>query len=85
MVDRYSANQKWCVTEPDGTTPTWERAGIAVLMDIRQELQQLNRLLSCPSFCEIPRTLRKIRENTQKTRRRQKQGSKVRQRQKQRR
>ena len=48
------------IAEDDGPVPTWERAGIAVLMDIRDELQRLNRLLSCPNFVGIPHTLKTI-------------------------
>jgi len=33
---------------------------LAVLMDIRDELQKLNTLLGCPNFVGIPRTLRTI-------------------------
>ena len=69
-MDRQSRNIDWEVTEANGTTPTWERAGIAVLMDIRRELQRLNGLLSCPHFTAIPRTLRTISRNTAKPRRR---------------
>jgi hypothetical protein len=36
---------------------TWEAAKIAVLMDIRDELKKLNRLLHCPNFMAIPRKL----------------------------
>lgn len=38
----------------------WEHVGIEVLMDIRDELQQLNRLLNCRNFTGIPATLRTI-------------------------
>jgi hypothetical protein len=42
---------------------TWEQVGIEVLMDIRSELQTLNRLLHCPNFTGIPQTLRSIRRS----------------------
>jgi hypothetical protein len=32
-------------------------------MDIRAELQTLNRLLHCPNFTGIPQTLRSIRRS----------------------
>ena len=41
----------------------------ALLMDIRDELQQLNALLSCRNFTNIPATLRAIKTNTTKRRR----------------
>ena len=39
-------------------------AQLAVLMDIRDELKELNGLLRCPNFVAIPRLLRGIRLNT---------------------
>lgn len=41
----------------------------ALLMDIRDELQKLNRILSCTNFTMIPSILRAIRSNTSKKRR----------------
>jgi len=41
-----------------------DQANLAVLMDIRDELQRLNALLHCQNFLEIPRCLRSIRRNT---------------------
>jgi len=72
MTDTRRRNETWAVAQSDGTIPTWERVGIAVLMDIRDELQTLNRLLSCQSFIGIPATLRGIKRNTAKPQRRQK-------------
>jgi hypothetical protein len=43
-------------------------AQLAVLMDIRDELKQLNRTFGCFNFLEIPGILRKIRANTAKPR-----------------
>lgn len=42
---------------------TWPRAyaQLAVLMDIRDELKKLNKLLYCSNFTGIPTTLRSIR------------------------
>lgn len=48
---------------------TWEMVHVAVLMDIRRELRQLNGLLSCPNFTSIPSTLRQIQRNTKKRKR----------------
>lgn len=39
----------------------WNEAQVAVLMDLRDELKKLNRLLHCQNFIEIPRILRGIR------------------------
>ena len=63
-INRQQPNVDWTIAEADGTVPSWERAGIAVLMDIRRELRRLNRLLACPNFTSIPNTLRQIRRNT---------------------
>ena len=51
---------------------SWEQTQVALLMDIRGELQKLNRLLNCPNFLHIPGTLRQIRVNTTKKRRKAK-------------
>lgn len=40
----------------------------AILMDIRKELRRLNTLLGCRNFIDIPVTLRAIRRNTSKRR-----------------
>ena len=64
MANTRLKNVEWKPGDENGGAPTWERVGIAVLLDIRDELQTLNRLLSCPNFTEIPRTLRSIRKNT---------------------
>lgn len=40
------------------------RRQVAVLMDIRDELQTLNALLGCRNFVEVPSILRTIREHT---------------------
>lgn len=69
MSDTRRKNVDWLVAEPNGQVQTWERAGIAVLMDIRDELQSLNRLLACPNFTGIPRTLTHIRRATEGARR----------------
>jgi hypothetical protein len=41
-------------------------------MDIRDELQELNRRLRCPDFLAIPRILRDVRRNTAKPKRKPK-------------
>jgi len=42
---------------------------IAVLMDLRDELQRLNTLLHCQNFQQIPAKLEAIRRNTTKKKR----------------
>jgi len=51
----------------DGFTPEWIQ--LAILMDIRDELQRLNNLLLCPNFQMIPSMLRRIQANTSKSKR----------------
>lgn len=72
-ADQRRKNVSWSVgNAKDGGVETWEAAGVAVLMDIRDELQALNRLLACPNFLGIPHTLTKIKQNTTKPRKRRK-------------
>lgn len=58
---------RWSLPE---TGIGWEHVNVAVLMDIRDELQRLNSLLYCHNFTGIPETLRGIKRNTMKPRRR---------------
>lgn len=44
-------NTNWKLPDNENT---WESSKLAVLMDIRDELQTLNGLLGCPNFKEIP-------------------------------
>lgn len=53
---------------PGPQIQTWEQVGIAVLMDIRDELKRLNGLLHCPNCVDIPNILRHIDKNTKKRR-----------------
>jgi len=56
-------NTDWKLPDDIGS---WERVNTALLMDIREELRVLNRRLSCPDFIAIPRTLKAIKLNTTK-------------------
>jgi hypothetical protein len=51
-------NGDWNLHDP---VKTWDEVHAAILMDIRDELRTLNRLLACPNFIEIPSILRGIR------------------------
>jgi hypothetical protein len=57
-VDRLARDVDWNAREADGSI-TWERAGIAVLMDIRRELRDLNRRL-----LGVGPTVHQIEQNT---------------------
>jgi hypothetical protein len=68
MSDTRFKNALWKInSNADGTIPTTE-AHLALLMDIRDELQKLNGVLSCPQFRSIPHKLEAIRRNTAKRR-----------------
>lgn len=69
MPEKRFKNKIWNLG--DGKTnqiPTWQHVQIAVLMDIRDELQTLNGLLDCPNFTRIPLTLREIRNGLRRKR-----------------
>lgn len=72
MSDKRKKDVEWKLSDnADGTIPV-SYAQIAVLMDLRDELKKLNRLLSCENFTSIPALLRMIRENTAKPKRKRK-------------
>jgi hypothetical protein len=60
------ANLNWRL--PEAGTVSHDQAQLAVLMDIREELRTLNRLLGCSNFTGIPRVLKRISANTAKPR-----------------
>jgi hypothetical protein len=64
------ANVEWNL--PEGTPigngtnrHSWDSIHAATLMDIRDELKRLNRLLHCHNFTSFPAALRAIRRNTE--------------------
>ena len=67
-VDRRRKNVNWNVSDESGNwyQGSYGGASLAVLMDIRDELQTLNQLLACRNFTGIPATLRAIQRNTKK-------------------
>lgn len=54
MADRRQKNINWYVADEKGRAYTTEHIQLAVLMDIRDELQAIRRLASC---YRIPRAL----------------------------
>jgi len=71
-MDTRHKNKQWRLLDlgtpnSDGSRG-YENATIhmAILMDIRDELQELNRLLNCANFLAIPTVLRGIEKNTRK-------------------
>lgn len=66
MNDTRRKNVIWTVCEKkDGDRISFEGAQLAVLMDLRTELQKLNNLLYCSQCVSIPSVLRQIQRNTQ--------------------
>lgn len=60
-MSHKKANIVWQIdTDMNGKTPHAD-ARLAVLMDIRTELQRLNGILHCTNFLAIPSKLEKIR------------------------
>jgi len=67
--DTRRANVNWSIPRNEAGTVSWDGAKMAVLMDIRDELRKLNRLLHCDNFLRIPMKLDQIERNTKKKRR----------------
>ncbi len=61
-IDRRQKNGDWAVLDEKGNwyTGSYDGLQLAVLMDLRDELQRLNGLLNCPRFMSIPTTLKTI-------------------------
>lgn len=68
-MDERKKNKAWIIKQNARGNYATETAQLAVLMDIRAELQSLNRLLNCGNFLKIPRHLRRIAINTTKRKR----------------
>jgi hypothetical protein len=63
---RYK-NAQWSLRGNDADpTVSHDNIQLALLMDIRDELQALNSLFRCGNFLEIPHTLKRISRNTAK-------------------
>lgn len=60
MADTRHKNRVWNTGE-GGDSVTWNGAQLAVLMDIRDELQTLTRILGCTNFLNMPHELRALR------------------------
>jgi hypothetical protein len=63
----WAKDADWSI--PDPLKASYEAAHLAVLMDLRDELKDLNNLFRCQNFLAIPHILRIIRKNTTKHRR----------------
>lgn len=67
-------NINWILPTGSNGGLDWDGVKVAVLMDIRDELQTLNRLLGCPNFTDVPHVLRTIARNTAKRKKVRKKG-----------
>lgn len=59
-------NSNWRIIENDEGRYDTDQVQRAILLDIREELRALNRLLNCQNTIAIPGLLRDIRRNTTK-------------------
>ena len=68
MVETRYKNRNWRIeTNSDGRI-SHNDVRLAVLMDIRAELQQINRIIGCRNFMMIPGQLEVIARNTARRR-----------------
>lgn len=66
MADTRHKNGNWTLHATADDKLTWEKVQVSVLMDIRDELQTLNRVFQCKNFLRIPYQLDQIRKQTAK-------------------
>ena len=72
-VDRRKKNINWNVADERGNMyNSVNAASLAMLLDIRDELQTLNKLLGCHNFVNLPQTLKGLRRDFAQMRREQK-------------
>lgn len=64
---RRNRNAEWTDANNDGSC-TWDQAKIAVLMDIREQLQYIAGVLRCSNFQDISRKLERIARQTKRRR-----------------
>ena len=67
MIDRRKKNMQWHVVDAAGSVyGNYDATICAILLDIRDELQTLNKVFQCRNFLDIPGVLRSIKTNTTK-------------------
>lgn len=72
--DRRKKDISWRLdVNPTTGSVSHEDAKLAVLMDIRDQLKDLNQHLRCHNFVQIPHILRAIRANTHRRKYKKKQ------------
>jgi hypothetical protein len=65
-IDQRNRDYQWSTRTPENhyeKEQYYRMASLATLMDIRDELHTLNRLLGCKNFTDIPATLRGLRRD----------------------
>ncbi len=68
-IDKRHKNKVWDLpTDDRGRIETWDAVKVAVLMDIRDELQKLNTLFHCINFTDVPFKLDRIAKAAASTR-----------------
>lgn len=70
--DTRKKNADWQIYPRENGKFAYEAAQLAVLMDIRDELQTLNSVFRCHNFLNIPHVLARISRNTHKPKKRRK-------------
>jgi len=65
---RNTKDYNWSLIKSVGGGYACDQAQLSVLMDIRDELKQLNKVFACSNFQAVPRILRTIGKNTAKPR-----------------
>jgi len=75
VSDQRQKNKSWSVADKNGKVTDWAQAQVAVLMDIRDELQAINSKLSC---YRIPRALDAMHELGVEARRKKRDAAKKR-------
>lgn len=61
MADTRHKNENWNLGESNANNcVSWQQMHMALLMDIRDELQKLNALLHCGNFLAIPERLQRM-------------------------
>lgn len=68
--DTRKKNTNWQINLPLSGYYSLDQAQLAVLMDIRDELQTLNNVFRCNNFLNIPHVLARISRNTHKPKKR---------------
>lgn len=62
--DTRLSDREWAAGDSNGKVQGFPGAQLAVLMDIRDRLDRICRILECHNFTTLPRAVRKIAVNT---------------------